>query len=958
MREQDRQLVYASGGWEIDLTRRELRSRGLSVPLGSRAFEIIEVLVESAGELVNKYDLMARVWPGAIVEENTLQFHISAIRKALGADRGLLMTVSGRGYRLLGSWAVRQASKPARPVDFEPLARPGQTFRTNVPLATSALIGRTAAMQHLLDVLSAYRVVTLTGPGGIGKSVLALELARSLFPSFDGDCWLVELASLGDPALLPSAVASVLGLRVGGDEISAEAVARAIGREKLLLALDNCEHLIDAAARLAEAIVRMCPHASVLATSREILRIEGEYVYRVPSLDVPPQHPEGADNLQEYSAARLFIARMMALDSGFTARPESLPTIAAICRCLDGIPLAIEFAAARVATLGLQQVAARLDDRFNLLTAGRRTALPRHQTLRATLDWSYELLPGSERCLLRRLAIFAGGFTLEAATAIMSDADLTASTVAEGIASLVAKSLVALEGSLPSGRWRLLETIRAYAFDRLVENGEAKHVARRHAEFFRDLVAPAEFDSRLPLGVDDIAPYAREIDNVRSALDWSFSPAGDTEIGVALTAAYCSLWLDLSLLVECRERTERALDHLGPDSKLAPPLQMRLHITLGVTLIIMLGPVERTKVALAAGLDLAERLENCDAQVRALWALWSLHFNLGEHRVAQSVAERFARISFRAEIPGIAAVARRMMGYTLQYMGRQREARASLESAIELGRSSKGQRYRFWFLYDQQVLARASLARSLWLQGFVDRAEKIAYACLADARAADDKLTFCFVLGLAVCPVALMTGDLATAERSVDTLIEAATMQSFTRYVNVGHCLEAMLLIERGEFEVGSVQLRAVLDTYDRTGWTIGYPELLGALAKGQAGLGRLAEALATLDQGLARADHGGERWYVPELRRIQGELLLWNGAGESSSAAENSFKKALSEAQEQGVLFWELRAAMSLARLRIRQDRHEEARQVLAPVYDRFTEGFETADLRGARTMLETLPA
>src|SRR5580698_9346905 len=281
MAEQAPRAVYAAKEWEIDLDRRELRSRGVSVPIGSRAFEILEVLVESGGELVNNYHLADRVWPVAVVGENSLHFHISAIRKALGADRALLNTVSGRGYRMLGDWTVRQASKPEHRTDHSE-RKLRQSFRSNVPIAGSALIGRSAATQHLLNVLSAYRVVTLTGPPGIGKSALALEVSRSLFPTFEGDCWLVELASASDPALVPSAVVPVLGLKIGGTLISAEAVARAIGDEKLLLVLDNCEHLADAAARLAEALVRMCPNVSVLTTSREILRSEGEYVYRVP----------------------------------------------------------------------------------------------------------------------------------------------------------------------------------------------------------------------------------------------------------------------------------------------------------------------------------------------------------------------------------------------------------------------------------------------------------------------------------------------------------------------------------------------------------------------------------------------------------------------------------------------------------------------------------------------------
>jgi non-specific serine/threonine protein kinase len=535
MPEQDRHLVYEFGGWELDLARRELRARGAPVQVGSRAFQIFAVLVQSAGEVVTRDELMRRVWPRGIVEENTLEVHISAVRKALGSDRGTLRTSFGRGYRLVG-WRIRKESTPADPVVLDPTPIQVQPFMTNVPAAASEVIGRTTAVQQLQDLISACRMITLTGPGGIGKTVLALEVARSLFRAFHGDCWLVDLVSLSDPELVPSMAAGVLGLKVDRNEISAKSVARAIGGKNLLLIFDNCEHVIDAAAKLAETIVRACPHACVLATSREVLRIEGEHVYRVPPLDVPLQHEKESGSILGHAAVRLFIARARALDSGFSPQGENLRTIAAICRRLDGIPLAIEFAAARGAMLGPELVLSRLHERFGLLTGGPRTALPRHQTLRATLDWSYKLLPEPERCLLRRLGIFAGGFTLEAANAVMTDQGYTASALLEQIANLVAKSLVTLDGSAPTGRWRLLETIRAYALEVLAESGESEQAARRSAEFFRDLVRPTTNGSQLPPTVEDMARYGREIDNVRAALDWSFSSVGDVSIGVALSA--------------------------------------------------------------------------------------------------------------------------------------------------------------------------------------------------------------------------------------------------------------------------------------------------------------------------------------------------------------------------------------------------------------------------------------
>jgi DNA-binding winged helix-turn-helix (wHTH) protein len=401
-------LVYASGECEVDLNRRELRVLRAPAPVGGRAFEIMEVLVHAAGELVSKDELMEHVWPGAVVLENTLQVHIASLRRALGPYRALLKTESGRGYRLLGTWTARNSDSDGLSTSKQSVHLSDEARADNFPLVVTNLIGRAASTRSLRDLISAYRVVTLTGPGGIGKTALAIETGRGVLGDFKDGGRLVELASLADAGLVPSAVASVLGLRLIGGTISAEAVARAIGDSNLLLILDNCEHVVGAAAELAEAVVRFCPRASVLATSREVLRIDGEQVYRVPPLDVPEAGQENPEQVLRCGAVELLVARTRALDSGFSTAPDDIPSIVAICRHLDGIPLAIEFAAARAATLGLRRIAVGLGDRFRLLTSGRRTALPRHQTLRAALDWSYELLRPDEQWLLRHLAIFPG----------------------------------------------------------------------------------------------------------------------------------------------------------------------------------------------------------------------------------------------------------------------------------------------------------------------------------------------------------------------------------------------------------------------------------------------------------------------------------------------------------------------------------------------------------------------
>ena len=284
----------------------------------------------------------------------------------------------------------------------------------NFPLNAGRLIGREAAARQVRDLVSAYRVVTLTGPGGIGKTSLAIEAVRDLVSGFEGGGWFVELASLSDPELVPTAVASALGLKLIG-EISTDPVARAVGTRHLLLVLDNCEHVIDAVANLAEQFTRLCPYTTIVATSREVLRIEGEAVFRVPPLNVPAPGHDTPDHLLGHGAVELFIARITAMETERAPRTGDLASVAAICRRLDGIPLAIELAAASAATPGIAQVAMGLRDRFALLTQGRRTALARQRTLRATFDWSHDLLPEAERRLFRRLAGFSGGFTVDAA---------------------------------------------------------------------------------------------------------------------------------------------------------------------------------------------------------------------------------------------------------------------------------------------------------------------------------------------------------------------------------------------------------------------------------------------------------------------------------------------------------------------------------------------------------------
>jgi predicted ATPase/DNA-binding winged helix-turn-helix (wHTH) protein len=614
--------IIEFGHFRVLPHRRELLADGAPVKLGGRAFDVLMALVEARGAVIAKNALMARVWPDRIVEKKNLHVHVSALRAAFGADRDLIRTVSGRGYHFAGEVHVLPASPDERTDAGAAAAESGLVLPlTNLPESVSELIGRDDELREILNLAAAQRLVTLTGAGGIGKTRLALAVARRLLPQFADVVWVVELAPLADPALVPAAIASALGLEFPAGAVSAEHVANALSGKELLLVLDNCEHVIDAAARMAEALLRANPAVHVIATSREPLKAEGEWIHPVPPLAVPAGDAEDEDDPLQYGAVRLFVERARAAAPHFAPDQRLAALTAAICRRLDGIPLAIELAASRVAALGIEEVAARLDDRFQLLTDGRRTALPRHQTLRATLDWSYELLPEPERTVLRRLAVFAGPFALEAPIAVVASPEIAPSEVVDGLFNLVEKSLVVAEidGTVVA-RYRLLDTTRAYALEKLGDSGERERIARCHAGYYNDLFERAEAEWETRPTPEWAAEYGLQIDNLRAALDWAFSPNGDASIGVALTAAAVPLWLHLSLLDECLGRVERAIAAVEVGTNPDARHEMKLHAALGALLMYTHGKaaVAGAGAAWTRAFEIAESLDDAEYRLVSL----------------------------------------------------------------------------------------------------------------------------------------------------------------------------------------------------------------------------------------------------------------------------------------------------------------------------------------------------
>jgi predicted ATPase/DNA-binding winged helix-turn-helix (wHTH) protein len=560
---------WTFGDFVLDLDARELVCAGRPVSLSPKAFQLLGQLVTCHPRALSKTELQDRLWPGTFVVEKNLTNLISEIREALGDDPAtprFIRTVHRFGYAFRATASIESGDSDIGP-------------HHNLPAPLTNFIGRDREIAELLQLVPAARVLTLTGAGGCGKTRLALEVAAHALDRFPDGAWVVDLSSLVDPGLLTQAVASVFDIREGPNRTMMDSLLGYLRQRQILLVLDNCEHLISACAHFVDALLRAADRVCVLATSREGLGIIGETVWRVPSLSLPDlSQSASVETLLRHDAVKLFIERACAVDSTFAITADNAAVIAQVCIRLDGIPLAIELAAARVRVLSVAQIHARLNDRFRLLTGGSRTAVARQRTLEATVEWSYGLLSGAERRLLRRLAVFAGGWTMEAAEDVTSDNPGEREDVLESLSRLVDKSLANVErDGEGSRRYYFLETVRQYARERLVESDEADRLRDRHLAFFHDLVRRAEPELARADQIAWLNRLQREHDNLRLALEWCVAAPERGNQSMELAGALCWFWLKRGYFGEGQEWLERALS-VGRDA--TPALRARTLMNL------------------------------------------------------------------------------------------------------------------------------------------------------------------------------------------------------------------------------------------------------------------------------------------------------------------------------------------------------------------------------------------
>ncbi|WP_207485806.1 ATP-binding protein [Arenibaculum pallidiluteum] len=949
--------VVSFGAFRLFPTRRALFRDGEPVQLGSRALDILVALVERAGEVVPRRDLIDRVWPDLVVEEGNLRVHIANLRRVLGDGRDgarYVANIPGRGYCFVAP-VGREAPPPADmagniAAGAGAAAAAGPAALPSVPRLPPRLarmVGRDETVAALSGSLARHRFVSVVGPGGMGKTTVAVSVAHSVLDDFGQAVFFVDLGSLADSTLVNAAVATALGFVPQAEDPLPGLLAFLAGR-RILLVLDNCEHVVDAAATLAERLYSQAPHLFILTTSREALRAEGEHVHLLHPLDTPPSE-EGLTAAQAlaWPAIQLFMERAASGGYRSALTDEDAPIVAGICQRLDGLALAIELAAGRVGSYGIRGTAELLDNRFKLLWQGRRSALPRHQTMQAMLDWSYNLLSERDRCVLRRLSTFAGIFTLEAAQDVASDLDVPPTEVAEALSSLVDRSLVWASAYSGAAYYRLLDTTRSYAALKLAQSDEADAVARRHALHYCRRLAP-ETTPSLIAGGGDLPAQALLMGNIRAALEWSFSGHGDGALGVDLAARAAPLFLGLSLLHDCQRWCELGLARLDEADR-GSAKELSLQAALAISAMFTKGNGREIRAAIERGLNLASALGSSEYELHLLAGLHIFLTRIGEFHDAVRVAERSATVAAAIGDPSAGVMADWMLGTAYHLIGDHAEALRYCERGLR--RAAAGVMHVDFFGFDHRVRALIVLVRALWLRGFADQSARVAVQAIAEAERREQPVTLCIAL-IYTTTASIWAGELETAGQRAARLVEHAAKHSLGPYHAVGLALQGEIAIRMRQAPRGVSLLREALGALRAEQHQILTTPFLRALAEGLAECGQFDEASATIDGTLARARERGEAFHLPDLLRARGEILL-TAPGPDLAAAEAALLRAVQCAQTQSAPGWELRAALPLARLWLRQGRRAEAREMLSAALHQFTEGFGTADLREARRLL-----
>jgi predicted ATPase len=930
----DEEVVF--GNYRIFPELKLLLKNGNKVDLTARAFDVLWVLLKARGEVVTKDELLEQVWAGSFVEENNLQTHISAIRRALKQDRSLISTDFGRGYRL----TLPASAK----TNLLVLPASKKIEAPNLPSPLTTLLGRDSELRDLQQLITANRLTTITGPGGIGKTRLAIEVGHRLLASFGGRVHLVEMGMIGERDNIWPAIARALGVEATDAGLTAESRV-ALQNQHLLLIIDNCEHLTEAISRAVEVLLRIGEGFHICITSQEPFGTQGEQIYRIRPLAVPPPDASTMDVVLAHAATQLFVERSLSYTRDSQFDDATAGEIAAICRQLDGVPLALELAAARVPTLGVRGVLDGLSDRFRLLTAGQRGALPRHKTLRATVEWSHRLLDETERTLFRRLAVFPAGFTVEAAHCVSAPDIEDQWRVIDLLGNLVGKSLLHLDVSAPTPRYRFLETIRLYALEELADSGETDLTARRHASYFQRLGEQALADWKRQSTGEWRLVHRRYVDDVRTALKWAFSENGDKELGVRIIQNAIPFWVEFSLLDECRRWVSVALDKHGVTETIDTHDEMVLRAALGTSLTWARGPVEETRTAWSRALDLARELGDTRIELRARYGLWAFSIRRGRYSEALRFATEMMTLATETKDDEAFATAQRIAGVSRHFLGDHAEGRTLIETALIWFEQNRP-RSVFRFGLDQHAAGLAFLARILWVQGYTTDAVKTANLAVERAVELDHASTLCCALAEGPCMLSALDRDLDGLEKATRDLTGTASRHGLQVWKAYGEIFELWAMMQRQE-KPTSGRITSVIRLLDEMQFYLWYTPFVADV---------LRSCASPVGSFRPSVDCENSHWAMPELLRIEAEFDLEHNAGRLESTVEDRLERALALARERGARSWELKVAVTLARLLISDNRRDQAQLLLRNTISSFPSGNESNSLHTANALLKEL--
>jgi predicted ATPase/DNA-binding winged helix-turn-helix (wHTH) protein len=935
---------------------RILRKNNVQVVLGSRAFDLLVGLVESHGKVLTHRELMAIAWPEMVIEASNVRVQIAHLRRILGCGEDgprYIASIAGRGYYFAAGVKQVESIDQHQGGMAADSAGTGNTTRSarapsNFPARCEGAIGRDDCVNQLTQLVQGKRLVTIVGPGGAGKTTLAILVAHALEDS-DSSLVFVDLSVVEDDAMITEALASAIGYNSTKAALFPD-LLDALALRKILIVLDNCEHILDLIASMCQRIVESTESVHFLNTSREALGVKDEFVYPLRPLSFPSQSEYlSAEQAMLWPAIQLFVERAREGGGSDKLTDEEAPLVAMLCRRLDGNPHAIELVARRVGTFGVQGIADLLTNHFPLHWHSHRDSSPRHQTIETMIDWSHNLLPEKNREILYKLSVFQSGFSMDAAVAVLSSEQADNIRVEVAISDLVDKSLVATSSVNGAAQFRLLETTRAYAANRLSRMRYADETALKHAQWYAQQLMKyvAHVDNA---GAESICFQAPDTDNARAAIEWLFATHQDAELTTRISYGAARLFLDSGLLRECKRCCERAMSTL-PEHLHFTKVELDLLELMAVTYYSggdydggIIDVIER---GLAISRELGDRLS-------------AFHLLAGQHLIMMAggnlqqsleVSDQFAREASTYGGTSEAIIASWLTGSSHHYMGNQRSADYSLSSSIQMNTLHKLRPLRY-FEKKQQVSASIGMARVALLRGMPIQALKLALEALDDSRLHPDSFYICVVLCF---DIFLHNGRNVQAEDLLRELNEFANEYNIAVRAPVIHVLEGKLLLYQGMIEAAIQHLRRCLTQLPSSRISVVRVDALQTLSQALLDNGSGFDSLIVINEAISLAKKTGGVFSLADLLRTKAEVMM-SLPQLDQKTIDDLLSRAMNCAKQQSALFWEMRVALTMARSKKSQGKIVEARGILQGVYYRFTEGFDINDLKTMAKAIEEI--